>query len=93
MFGDLDYCNMVERRVLKILCAEFIVAKGSKMCGLYILYSSTIIIHASLASSHEPQEPTQASALALVGFLMGLHAYLCFNFIRIMLLIAYGAKK
>lgn len=34
MFDDLDYCNMVEHRVLKILYGGFIVAKGSKMYGV-----------------------------------------------------------
>lgn len=50
MFDDLGKCTKFEYRVFKSLHGRFIMAKLSKMCGLYILDGSIIIVHASLAS-------------------------------------------
>ena len=37
MFDDLGYCTRVEHEVLKISHDKLIIAKGSKICGQYIL--------------------------------------------------------
>lgn len=36
MFDDIGFCARVKHGVLKILCGASIMAKGSKVCGLYI---------------------------------------------------------
>ncbi|CAK8533702.1 unnamed protein product [Lathyrus sativus] len=58
MFDDLGYCTRVQHGVLKILHDELIIAKGSKICGLYILEGSNVIINSSLTSGgfHDKEE-------------------------------------
>ena len=58
MFDDLGYCTRVEHGVLKISRDELIIAKGSKICGLYILEGSNVVIHSSLTSGgfHDKEE-------------------------------------
>lgn len=43
MFDDIDFCFRVKHEVLKILHSALIVAKVSKICGLYSLYGSNVI--------------------------------------------------
>ena len=50
MFDVLGYSTKIEHGILKISNGWLIVAKGTKRNGLYILYVSTIISHASMAS-------------------------------------------
>lgn len=47
MFDDLGYYTRIECRVLQISHDDLIMAKGSKVCGLYILDGFNIIGHAS----------------------------------------------
>lgn len=50
MFVDPCYCTKAEYGMLSILHGAIIVAKLSKMCGLYVLNCSTVIDNASLSS-------------------------------------------
>lgn len=50
MFGDLSFCTIVKHGVLKILHDGFIMAKWSKISGLYILDGFVFIICASSIS-------------------------------------------
>lgn len=50
MFHDLGY--KVEHVLLKILNSVFIIAKGYKICGLYIIYCLTVLSHALLDSKY-----------------------------------------
>lgn len=45
MFDDLDYCTRVEHVVLKISHGEVIIAKKFKICNLYILEYSNVVVH------------------------------------------------
>lgn len=46
MFGGLGYCISIEHGMLKKLYGVMIIAKGTKMCSLYIFYGYTVIGHA-----------------------------------------------
>lgn len=48
MLNNLDYCTKIEYGVLQNFHGALIMAKESKMCRLYILYSPTVNWHASL---------------------------------------------
>lgn len=50
MFHDLGY--KVEHVLLKILNSVFIIAKGYKRCGLYIIYGLIVLSHALLDSKY-----------------------------------------
>jgi len=50
MFHGLVYCTGIKHGMMKILHGALIIAKGTKMCGWYILDGLTIIVHASLVS-------------------------------------------
>jgi len=50
MFHGLVYCARIEHGMMKILHGALIIAKGTKICSLYILDGLTIIVHASLIS-------------------------------------------
>lgn len=50
MFDNLSYCIRIECGVLKISHGALIIAKGFKMCRLYILNGSTTIGHTSVVS-------------------------------------------
>lgn len=50
MFDGLGYCTRIERGVMRISHGALVIAKGSKIHGLYILEGSTVIAHASVAS-------------------------------------------
>ena len=50
MFDGLGYCTRIERGMMRISHGALVIAKGSKIHGLYILDGSTVIGHASVAS-------------------------------------------
>lgn len=50
MFDVLAYSTKIEHGMINVSNGSSIVSKGTKRNGLYILYVSTIISHASMAS-------------------------------------------
>lgn len=50
MFGDLSYYTRAKHKVLNILNDGEIIAKGSKICGLYILEGYNVFAHSSSAN-------------------------------------------
>ncbi|CAJ2674023.1 unnamed protein product [Trifolium pratense] len=50
MFDNLGYCTRIERGVMRISNGALVIAKGSKMNGLYILEGSTVISNALVTS-------------------------------------------
>ncbi|CAJ2642413.1 unnamed protein product [Trifolium pratense] len=50
MFDNLGYCTRIERGVMRISSGALVIAKGSKMNGLYILEGSTVISNALVTS-------------------------------------------
>jgi len=50
MFNGLGYCTRIECGMMRISHGALVIAKRSKIHGLYILEGSTIIAHASVAS-------------------------------------------
>jgi hypothetical protein len=50
MFDGLGYCTRIERGVMRISHGALVIAKGSKINGLYILDGSTVISNALVAS-------------------------------------------
>lgn len=52
MFNDLGYYIRVEHVMLKISHGEVSIAKWSKICGLYILEGSNVVVHSSSASEY-----------------------------------------
>jgi len=50
MFDGLGYCTRIERGMMRISHGALVIAKGSKIHGLYILEGSIVIDHASVAS-------------------------------------------
>jgi hypothetical protein len=58
MFDGLGYCTRIERGVMRISHGALVIAKGSKINGLYILDGSTVISNA-LAVSVETEDITK----------------------------------
>jgi len=50
MFDGLGYCTRIERGMMRISHGALVIAKGSKIHGLYILEGSTVIAHTPIAS-------------------------------------------
>lgn len=50
MFDHLGYCTRVEHELLNFLHGGMIISKGCKICGLYIIKGSNIIVHSLLCS-------------------------------------------
>lgn len=50
MFDDLGYHTIFEHGALKILYGGLIIAKGSRIYGLYIWEGSNVIFHSWSAS-------------------------------------------
>ena len=53
----LGYCTRIERGMMRISHGAFVIDKGSKIYGLYILEGSTVIAHASVASVNTLDKP------------------------------------
>ncbi|KAK2447548.1 secreted RxLR effector protein [Trifolium repens] len=64
MFDGLGYCTRIERGVMRISHGALVIAKGSKINGLYILDGSTVISNA-LAVSVETEDITKLWHLRL----------------------------
>jgi len=50
MSDGLGYCTIIERGTMRISHGALVIAKWSKIHGLYILEGSTVITHALVAS-------------------------------------------